>query len=202
VGKGRGNAAQIQGANAGLTQRQQLLAAVCRRCPDAQAVVEAVGFVNPAVAVFVKTGQFGETVVGARAEQFAAVVDTAVIIAIQRQIAAARRQYGNLVFGAIEIEIEAEPFAGQLGGRAREVDHQRILQGAAGAQFKLAFLIEGPAQTQIDGQIKLAAIGGLYLGRGAELQLFLFLVGFVIAVNQAERRRRLGCERILAGGNS
>lgn len=50
--------------------------------PDAQVLVDGIVFIDPAVAILVVGGQFGEAVARRGAKQFATVVDRAVAVAV------------------------------------------------------------------------------------------------------------------------
>ncbi len=73
-----------------------------------------------------RDGQFLETVVGGRSEQFAAVVDLAVLVAVKDQESAARRNKIDLFRLAIGIQVKGKALAGQLGGGAGKVQDQRV----------------------------------------------------------------------------
>ena len=91
-----GDLGQGNGADAGFAQRLQFAIAFSAGLPQAELFEGRVVFVDPAVVVGVERGQFGKTVAAGGAEQFAAVVDPAILITVEAEVGATAGELGYL----------------------------------------------------------------------------------------------------------
>ena len=73
-------------------------------------------FVDPAVLVRVKCGEFEKSIAALRPEQFRSVVDFAIAVSVECEETAVARQEIYLFRLTVGIEVEFEALAGQLGG--------------------------------------------------------------------------------------
>src|SRR6185369_6158269 len=98
---------QRDGTDAGGGQRLQLVL-IAIAGPDLKFVEGGIVFIDPAVVIAIEFRQFPEAVVGAWPEQFAAVVDLAVLVAVEDQEAAARGDEIDLLLVTVGIQVEGE----------------------------------------------------------------------------------------------
>ena len=82
--EGRLGRTQIERADTLVTQGTQHILPDAIRLPDAQSGERGVGLVEPVVAVAVEGRKVGKAVSGAGAEQFTAVIDAAIAVAMAR----------------------------------------------------------------------------------------------------------------------
>jgi len=195
--KGAVHLPQPQGAYAGIGQSGQ---GIGRRAatPDRELIEHGIGFIDPAVAIAIESGEIAEAITAFGAKQFIATISTTIAVAVQYQIAATAGEPGQALLFAIAIEIEIDPFAAQLGRLAGKVEHQRILQHHA------AILIPGTlgALTTRQGHLEIEGnatpVGGFDLAGTTDLQLFAFandLAPLACPGTQAGRRTGAGLLR-------
>ena len=176
----------MEGADAGLVQGLQPALALGIGRPQPQLRPRRVRLVDPAVAIVVERGEFGEAVAAGRAEELAAVVDAAVGVAIEGEEAAAAQQW-QLFPAAVAVEIEVEAHVRQGRCRAAEVQHQRVLQAlVAGTQAERHRLGVAARHREAELEADLGAVGGAHHARSAEAQLLGLGVGGVEVVRHAE----------------
>lgn len=116
-------------------QRQQAALAVLIGLPQAQLTEGRIGLVDPAIAVGVERGEFGKAVAAHRAEQLPAIVDAAVVVAVEGQKAPAANRQRQLVLRAVCVEVKGKARIRQARAAAGKVKHQRVFQAAGCATF-------------------------------------------------------------------
>ena len=119
--------------------------------------------------VAVEARKFGEAVAGFGAEEFAAVVGAAVVVAIEKQEGRAGGRQPHALELAVIVEVEVDAGVGQRGPWRGAIDHQRIDQRAADgagdffAAFEFVANIELPraavGKANFAAGGKLAALG-------------------------------------------
>ena len=81
--------------------------------PNAQLVVGSIVFVDPAVLVRVKCGEFEKSIAALRPEQFRSVVDFAIAVSVECEETAVARQEIYLFRLTVGIEVEFEALAAE-----------------------------------------------------------------------------------------
>ena len=100
---------------------------------------------------------------GGRAEQFQAIVNALVLVAVQRQIAGCLPAAAPSR-SAVAIEVEGKAQVLQLGGGTVKVDDQRIHRLAASPRRRLLRFLRGKAtlHVQLQGEAEFLPIGGAH----------------------------------------
>ena len=125
-----------------------MLATLGIEAQQAQALEHGVLQVDATVAVVIVLAQFGEAVGGAVlvAEQFAAIVDATIAVAVQRQQGVVATGRADAVRTTVGVQVEAHGIVQAAGAEAiaGEVEHQRIgllrLRIGGDVQLQLALL--------------------------------------------------------------
>jgi hypothetical protein len=148
--------------------------------------IDLVVLVDPLVAVHVVLGEIAEAVAAFRAEQLVAVIDLAVVVAVQREEAAAGRDERDAVLLAVGVDVEGEFGVGELRGGVVEVDDQRVLaHSIAGAHGEVGLRIVLAAHHELQVEADFAAIAGLDGALRREAGLLRLVAGLAIVVFQA-----------------
>lgn len=146
-------------------------------------------------------------------KEFAAVVDAAVTVTVEREKAAAAGGEVDAFLVAVGIEVEGKTLVGELRGVAVEVDDQRVLRlrHVAKANADVRFLVVAAAHRERQRKVDLPAVGGVDHAARCEARLFAFAVLFVARILDSDRRcawcrgaiviRRRGTRRLRLGGS-
>lgn len=108
------------------------------------------------------------------AEEFAAVVDASVAVAVEGEETAAGAEFRDQLADAVGIEVEGDAAAGQCDGLAGEIDDQRIAQHDTPAFDAFARRGEIAAHRKIEVERDAPAVGGTHLAAGRESGAFVF----------------------------